>query len=98
EDVADVGEGSVSPDATRQGQRSASLAALRVRQIHILVLLELGMDGDVVQAADECVVDDGHTGDRLGVEHVLSYDAKPSGPLGDEKGPTVGQKGHAPGV
>ena len=69
---------------------------LRVREIDVLVLRVLGMQGHVEHAAKTHAVGFGHSGDWRRVEDTVAHDAQASRPLGDEQ-VTIGQESNAPG-
>ncbi len=70
---------------------------LGVGQVDQVVLLEIGVQGDVHQAAQAPRQQLGQAGDRVGIQHAVADDAQAPVPLGDEHVP-VRQEGHAPGM
>ena len=88
EDVAHVGQlvpaVETAPGERRRRRVGLAGARLVVGEIHPAVLREARMQGDVVQPLHPAIEHRRDAGNRLGIEHTVTHNPEPAGPLGDE--------------
>ena len=98
DEVLDIVEGVPLQPAPREGRRAAAVGVtLGVGHVDEPVVGELGVEGDVHQAAVAVGPHLGQARDGLRVEDVVTNHAQPAVPLGDEHA-AVGHERDGPGM